>query len=67
MLTPSPTNESYGMLSWLNRGAGRKKHAPETSVFALGAGNNIIWVDRERDLVAVLRWIDKSTAASSSI
>jgi hypothetical protein len=25
----------------------------------MGAGTNIIWVDREHDLVAVLRWIDK--------
>ena len=25
----------------------------------MGAGSNMIWVDREHDLVAVLRWIDK--------
>ena len=60
MLTPSPTNESYGLLWWLNRGARRNQRAPESNVFALGAGNNIIWVDRDRNLVAVLRWIDKT-------
>ena len=60
MLTPSPTNDSYGLMWWLNRGASRQKQAPETSVYALGAGNNIIWVDRENDLVTVLRWIDKA-------
>ena len=31
-----------------------------TSVFALGAGSNMIWIDPEHDLVAVLRWIDKA-------
>ena len=60
MLQPSPTNDSYGLLWWLNRGPLRQTSAPETCVYALGAGNNMIWVDRENDMVAVLRWIDKS-------
>ena len=29
-------------------------------MFALGAGNNMIWIDPEHDLVTVLRWIDKA-------
>ncbi len=57
MLTPSPTNKSYGLLWWLNR-AGTYASAPATTVYALGAGGNIICVDREHDLVAVMRWID---------
>lgn len=57
MLTPSPTNNSYGLLWWLNR-AGTYPSAPATAVYALGAGGNIIFVDREHDLVAVMRWID---------
>ena len=60
MLTPSPTNASYGLLWWLNRGPSRHASAPETSVYALGAGNNMIWIDRDKDLVTVLRWIDKA-------
>jgi len=60
MLTPSPTNDSYGYLWWLNRGGVRYRGAPETCVYAMGAGNNIIWIDREHDVVAVLRWIDKA-------
>jgi len=63
MLSPSPTNDAYGYLWWLNRGAGRHPSAPETAVFAMGAGSNIIFVDREHDLVAVFRWIDKSAFA----
>ena len=60
MLTPSPANASYGLLWWLNRGGGRQAVAPDTCVYALGAGNNMIWIDPENDLVAVLRWIDKT-------
>ena len=60
MLEPSPTNASYGLCWWLNRGAARQTCAPESSVYAMGAGNNIIWVDRDNDLVVVLRWIDKT-------
>ena len=60
MLSPSPTNASYGYLWWLNQGAARYPSAPASSVFARGAGSNIIWIDPEHDLVAVLRWIDKS-------
>jgi CubicO group peptidase (beta-lactamase class C family) len=57
MLTPSPTNPSYGLLWWLNR-AGTYPSAPETAVYALGAGGNVIYVDPEHDLVAVMRWLD---------
>lgn len=59
-LKPSATNAAYGLLWWLNRGGARYRSAPESSVFALGAGNNIIWIDNANDLVVVLRWIDKT-------
>jgi CubicO group peptidase (beta-lactamase class C family) len=60
MLTPSPTLANYGYLWWLNRGAAAKPGVPATAVFALGAGVNAIWLDPAQDLVAVLRWIDKT-------
>jgi hypothetical protein len=60
MLAPSPSNASYGYLWWLNGGASLYSAAPTTSVFALGAGANLIWIEPERDLVVVLRWIDKA-------
>ncbi|GJE13049.1 serine hydrolase domain-containing protein [Methylobacterium longum] len=60
MLTPSPTLDSYGYLWWLNRGATAKPQLSASAFSALGAGNNVIWCDPERDLVAVLRWIDKA-------
>jgi CubicO group peptidase (beta-lactamase class C family) len=57
MLTPSPTLENYGFLWWLNRGPHANKAAPSTAVSALGAGGNVVWLDRENDLVVVTRWL----------
>jgi CubicO group peptidase (beta-lactamase class C family) len=61
-LEPSATNEGYGFLWWLNRGGRSHPSAPADSWFALGAGTNMIWVAPSHDLVAVIRWIDKSKA-----
>jgi len=59
---PSPCNSNYGFMWWLNTGRTLFPSAPESSFFALGAGQNIVWLDRELDLVAVFRWIkQKST------
>jgi CubicO group peptidase (beta-lactamase class C family) len=57
-LRPCRLNKNYGLLWWLNTGHGRYKSAPERSFFASGAGGNITWVDPDRDLVAVMRWLD---------
>ena len=43
--------------------APRYRSAPDTCVYAMGAGSNMIWIDPEHDLVAVLRWIDKSACS----
>jgi CubicO group peptidase (beta-lactamase class C family) len=61
MSTPSPTNGSYGYLWWLNRAGVRYRGAPESCFYATGAGSNIIWIDPEHDIVAVMRWIDKAS------
>ncbi|PTM43108.1 serine hydrolase [Bosea sp. 124] len=58
MVSPSPTLPNYGYLWWLNRGASTKAGVPASAFWALGAGTNVILVDPEHDLVAVLRWID---------
>jgi len=61
-LMPSATNAAYGFLWWLNRDGCNYRNAPHNSYFALGAGTNLIWVSPDHDLVAVIRWIDKSKA-----
>ena len=58
VFSPSPANPSYGYLWWLNLGAARRPAAPPSSLFAIGAGTNMIWIDPDHDLVTVLRWID---------
>jgi hypothetical protein len=58
MRRPCPINPQYGLLWWLNTGRALFPSASETSYAARGAGSNIIWIEPDRDLVAVVRWID---------
>jgi len=60
---PCPINPDYGLLWWLNTGRRQFPAAPETCYAARGAGSNVIWIDPEHDLVAVVRWIDKPSVA----
>jgi CubicO group peptidase (beta-lactamase class C family) len=61
MRRPCPINPQYGLLWWLNTGRTQFSSAPESSWAARGAGSNLIWIDAEHDLVAVVRWIDKAS------
>ncbi len=63
MRRPSAINPEYGLLWWLNTGGRQFPAAPESSYAARGAGSNVIWLDPERDLVVVVRWIDKGSVA----
>jgi len=57
-LQPCPLNVSYGFFWWLNTGGIRMPSAPHSNFFAVGAGGNLTWIDREHDIVAVMRWLD---------
>jgi CubicO group peptidase (beta-lactamase class C family) len=57
-LTPTAIKPTYGFLWWLNTDRALYPSAPASSYFALGAGTNLIWVNPEHDLVAVVRWIE---------
>jgi CubicO group peptidase (beta-lactamase class C family) len=57
--TPCAVNRQYGFLWWLNADRSLFPSATVSSYFAIGAGDNITWIDPEHDLVAVLRWIDR--------
>ncbi len=56
--TPTDIAPHYGYLFWLNTARRIVPNAPESSVFALGSGGNVIWIDSDHDLVAVTRWLD---------
>ncbi len=57
MITPSELNPLYGYLWWLNTDKKWYPSAPETMYAAYGTGN-WVFVDRENDLVVVLRWVE---------
>jgi CubicO group peptidase (beta-lactamase class C family) len=59
--TPCPVNPDYGLLWWLNTGRRQFSAAPASCFAARGAGSNVILLDPEHDLVAVVRWIDKAS------
>ncbi len=58
--TPCPIKPEYGYLWWLNSGGAHYDRAPESSYFAIGAGQSTIWIDPEYDLVMVARWVDEA-------
>jgi CubicO group peptidase (beta-lactamase class C family) len=56
--TPGSDNQTYGYANWyLNTGRKPLPAAPETAVRFVGNGSNIIYIDWENDIVAVVRWI----------
>jgi CubicO group peptidase (beta-lactamase class C family) len=54
---PCPVNPSYGCMWWLNTDRKLFPSAPASSFVALGARDNVVWIDPEHDIVAVVRWI----------
>jgi len=58
-MTPADIKPDYGFMWWLNTGREQFPAAPESAFFALGAGStNVIYIDREHDLLTVTRWVD---------
>ncbi len=59
-VAPCALNPRYGLFWWLNTDGSYQPAAPRDSIFASGAGGNVIWIDPTHDIVAVLRWIDNT-------
>ena len=60
-LTPTPAQPTYGFMNWfLNTDKKLFPSAPATAFAHIGNGANVIYVDPEHDLVAVVRWIDSA-------
>ena len=58
-LTPTPAQPTYGFMNWfLNTDKKLLPAAPATAFYHLGNGTNMIYVDPDHELVAVVRWID---------
>lgn len=62
MRTPCALAPFYGYLIWLNQQRSVFPSASASSFFAIGAGGSITWVDPEREMVLVVRWINAEHA-----
>jgi CubicO group peptidase (beta-lactamase class C family) len=66
--TPGSANAEYGYANWfLNTGRKPLPAAPESSVTFRGAGQNIVYIDWQNDLIVVVRWIDSGPALNEFI
>jgi CubicO group peptidase (beta-lactamase class C family) len=66
--TPGPDNKTYGYANWyLNTDRKPLPSAPATAVRFVGNGSNIIYIDWDNDIVAVLRWIRGDQALNNVI
>ena len=66
--TPGPANQTYGFANWfLNTGRKPLPAAPESAVYFEGNGSNVIYIDRDNDIVAVVRWIRGGPALNDFI
>ena len=61
-MTPCRIAPFYGYLVWLNHRRRIFPSVPESSRFAIGAGGNYVWIEPERRMVLVVRWIDPDRA-----
>jgi CubicO group peptidase (beta-lactamase class C family) len=61
-LTPTTAQPTYGYMNWfLNTDHKLLPSAPLTAFVHIGNGTNMIYVDPEHDLVAVIRWIENGS------
>jgi CubicO group peptidase (beta-lactamase class C family) len=59
--TPTSAQTGYGFMNYfLNTDKSYLPSAPATAFTHIGNGTNMIYVDRENDLVAVVRWIENN-------
>ncbi|HEX7811305.1 MAG TPA: serine hydrolase [Burkholderiales bacterium] len=62
MRTPCSIAPFYGYLTWLNHEQRIFPSVPASSCFGIGAGTSFTWIEPERRMVLVVRWIDADHA-----
>ena len=62
MRKPGPLAPYYGYLVWLNHERKMFPSVPESSYFAVGAGSSFTWIEPERQMVVVVRWLNSAHA-----
>lgn len=67
MTEPTPVQDNYGFMWWLNTDRASIPAAPASAYWASGFGGNYIYIDEENDLVIVMRWIPRLQGAVTRI
>ncbi|AEC22024.1 hypothetical protein PT7_3484 [Pusillimonas sp. T7-7] len=62
MRQPCDIAPYYGYLIWLNHDCKVFSSLPASSFFGIGAGSSFTWVEPERDLVVIVRWLEAAHA-----
>lgn len=62
MRMPGELAPYYGYLIWLNHEQKMFPSVPASSYFAVGAGSSFTWVEPERRMVVVVRWLNSAHA-----
>lgn len=66
--TPGPANKYYGFANWyLNTDRAVVPNAPASAVRFVGNGSNIVYIDWDNDIVAVVRWIRNDAALNDVV
>ncbi len=62
MRMPCPIAPYYGYLVWLNHENKMFPSVPASSYFAVGAGSSFTWIEPERKMVVIVRWLNPAHA-----
>lgn len=58
-MTPTPAQDTYGFMNYfVNTDQKLLPSAPASAFYHLGAGVNMVYVDRENNLIVVARWLE---------
>lgn len=57
-----PIAPYYGYLTWLNSDQAIFPSAPASSYFGIGAGSSFCWMEPERQMAVVVRWLNPAYA-----
>ncbi len=62
MQVPCALAPFYGYLVWLNKDQKVFPSVPASSYFAVGAGSSFTWIEPEKKLVVIVRWLNSAYA-----
>lgn len=62
MQQPCALAPYYGFLIWLNHDRKMFPSVPASSYFGVGAGSSFTWVEPERKMVVIVRWLNSAHA-----